>query len=193
MGAALAVATSSDGNRGPLATPTTRPTVATTTTEACTPKPYQPCGEDEPAPNTDGERCTDDHADYDEDPENGCEASPDGLEDESLLDGRLVANLVPTDDVDTYRVEVEDNLQLTCDGEVKVTLTAPPGASMRIRILFEGEELGSAVSGDGVPGTATAREQNCFNSDAGTLLVVVESVGTDRSPDDYELTVRGSF
>lgn len=192
IGAALAVATSSDGNRGPLTTPTTRP-APTPTTEPCTPKPYQPCDQEEPAPNTDGERCLEGFDDYDEDAANGCEAVPDELPDESFIDGSLRANLVPTDDVDTYRLEVADNLQLTCDGEVRITLTAPPGTSMRVRILLEGEELGSAVSGDGVPGTATAREQNCFNSDAGILFVVVESVGSDRSPEDYELTVSGSF
>ncbi|MEZ5139924.1 MAG: serine/threonine-protein kinase [Acidimicrobiales bacterium] len=189
VGAALAVATR-DGD-GEAAAPTTS-TAPTSTTEACVPLPYQPCGR-APAPNTDGERCDEGFADYDEDPADGCEAVPDGLADGALLEGELRANLVPADDVDTYRLEVDDRFQLRCDGQVHVTLTAPEGASQRVRILDGDEELASAVSGDGVSGTASVREPNCFDDDASTLTVVVESVGSDRSPDDYLLEARGSF
>ncbi|MCB1038333.1 MAG: serine/threonine protein kinase [Acidimicrobiales bacterium] len=194
VAAALAVVLrSSDGDRrDDAAAGATTTSETTTTTEACEDKPYQPCGS-EPAPNTDGERCLDDTADYDDDALNGCEAVPDDLGDDTFLDGELQANLVPVDDVDTYRLEVEDRFQLSCDGQVHVTLTAPAGTSQRVRVLDGDVELASAVSGDGVPGTATVREANCFTSDSTTLTVVVESVGTDRSPEDYVLTATGSF
>jgi hypothetical protein len=173
---------------GPAATTPARPT----TTE-CTPLPFQPCGE-RPAPNTDGRRCTDGFADYDDDPANGCEAAPDELVDGDLLEEALVANLVPTDDVDTYRIEVSDRFQLDCGGEVHVTLTAPTGISQRITVTDEdGEELGTAVSGDGEPAEVTIGDPRCGSDDGGSLLVLVESIGSDRSPDDYELAVRGSF
>ena len=65
VGIVVAVSGGDDGD------PVTAP--ATTTTEACTDLPYQPCGSP-PAPNTDGERCDEGTADFDGDPENGCEA-----------------------------------------------------------------------------------------------------------------------
>jgi hypothetical protein len=188
-GGALAIATNGDGNGGRL-TPTT--TEAPPATEPCEPKPFQPCGEEE-APNTDGERCLDGFADYDEDPTNGCEVAADDLEDDAPLVGEVRANLVPADDVDTYLLEVPDNFQLTCDGELRVTLTAPAGTSMRVAVLDGEEELAAAVSGDGEPGTAVVREPNCFTDDSGTLQVVVTSIGSDRSGEDYLLEATGSF
>lgn len=192
-GAAVAlVAALGDGGDRPGATPMS--TAAPTTTEApCTPLPYQPCGE-QPAPNTDGRVCDEGTADYDEDPANGCEAEPDELGTNDPLDGELVANLVPADDVDTYLLEVSDGFQVLCDGEVRVTLVAPPGVSQRVTVLDGDVELGTTTSGDGEPGTVTIREPGgCFTNDGGTLLVRVESVGSDRSPEDYQLSVRGSF
>ncbi|MCB1031748.1 MAG: serine/threonine protein kinase [Acidimicrobiales bacterium] len=171
---------------------TTVATIATTTTKPCVDLPYQPCGE-EPAPNTDGKECLDESADYDQDPVNGCEATPQGPPDGTLIANSVQANLVPTDDTDTYQIEVEDNLHLTCDGTLHVTLTAPFGATQRVRVLRDDDELASAISSDGAPAVATARESDCFGSDAGILTVVVESVGSDRSPENYTLEVSGSF
>jgi hypothetical protein len=190
IGAAVAVATGSDGNGGRLAPTTTE--VPPSTSEPCQPLPYRPCGE-ERAPNTDGATCLDGYDDYDGDRANGCEAEADGLADGAPLDRELRANLVPSDDVDTYELEVTDNFQLTCDGELRVTLTAPAGTSMRVSVADGDDELASAVSGDGEPATATIREPNCFSNDDGTLLVTVSSIGTDRSPEDYLLEVSGSF
>ncbi len=72
----------------------------TPTSTDCVPQPYQPCG-GPIAPFTDGTRCTDDHADYDGQPANGCEATPD-TQDGTTFSRRLSANLVPADDVDRY-------------------------------------------------------------------------------------------
>ena len=63
-------------------------------------------------------RCLEGFADYDGDPANGCEAEADDLADGSALDGSLTANLVPSDDVDGYLLEVGDGFQLTCDGKL---------------------------------------------------------------------------
>ncbi|MEZ5177796.1 MAG: serine/threonine-protein kinase [Acidimicrobiales bacterium] len=193
VGAVVAVATARDGSRGALAAPTTtaRPT---STTEACEDLPFQPCGQD-PAPNTDGRRCLDGFADYDEDPTNGCEAEPDGLPDGTELIDELSANLVPADDVDTFVLDVRDNLNFPCDGRLTITLTAPAGVTQRVSLLAEsGELLGQAVSADGVPGTVSVTEPGgCFGNDAQQLTVRVESVGSERSAEPYLLTRRGDF
>jgi len=191
--AALAVLTGGDGNQGRL-TGTTVSTTArpTTTTTTCTDLPFQPCGE-QPAPNTDGRVCLDGFADYDGDPANGCEAEADGLPDDSQLDGLVSANLVPTDDVDTYLLDVGDGIQLLCDGELHVTLTAPAGVSQRVTVLDGDEVLGTKASSDLEPATVTIGDPDCIFNDATTLRIRVESVGTDRSPEDYTLEATGSF
>jgi hypothetical protein len=190
---ALAILTGGDGNQGrlggaPVST-TARPTTSTTT---CAPLPFQPCGE-EPAPNTDGTACLPGFADYDDDPANGCEAEPDGRDDDGPLQGLVSANLVPTDDVDTYLLEVGDGLQLLCDGEVRITLTAPAGVSQRVTVLDGDRVLGTKASSDGEPATVAVGDPDCIFNDATTLRIRVESVGTDRSPDDYTLEASGSF
>jgi hypothetical protein len=191
---ALAVLTGGDGNQGRLAGTTAVSTTArpTTTTTTCAPLPFQPCGE-EPAPNTDGRACLDGFADYDGDAANGCEAAPDDLVDDSMLDGSLTANLVPTDDVDTYLLEVGDGYQILCDGELHVTLTAPAGASQRLTVLDGDVVLGSKASSDGTPATVTVGDPNCLFDDATTLRVRVESVGSDRTAERYTLEATGSF
>lgn len=190
---ALAVLTGGDGNQGRLTGPSTSTTARpTTTTTTCAPLPYQPCGE-EPAPNTDGRACLDGFADYDGDPTTGCEAVADGLPDDAPLVDEVSANLVPTDDVDTYLIEVGDGFQLLCNGELRVTLTAPAGVSQRVTVLDGDEPLGSKASSDGEPATVTVGDPDCLFDDATTLRVRVESVGSDRSPEDYTLVASGSF
>ena len=189
----VAVATSADGNRGPLQVPTSSTTESTVpTTEQCTPLPFQPCGE-EPAPNTDGTRCLEGFADYDDDAANGCEAAADGQADDAELDGALTANLVPGDDVDTYSLQVGDRFQFDCSGSIQVRLTAPPGARQRVTVLDGDKQLGTGMSEDGVPKEVTIGDPNCGSDDGGTLTVRVESVGTDRSPENYLLEARGNF
>lgn len=190
---ALAVALGADdhGDRLSAATSTTSAASASTT-EACTPLPYQPCGK-ERAPNTDGTRCREGYADYDEDRTNGCEAAPDQGVDGDPLDGVAVANLVPADDTDTYSLEVSDRFQFDCSGQIHVTLTAPEGAAQRVTVLDGTDSLGTAVSRDREPAEVSVSDPNCGSDDGGTLTVRVESVGSDRSPQDYTLDARGNF
>lgn len=169
------------------------PVVAETTTsvEQCQDLPYQPCGKPA-APYTDGVSCLADHADYDGDASNGCEASPDGV-DESPLIGSISANLVPDGDVDSYPFHVVDTFQLLCDGTLQITLTAPKGTSMRLEILDDVNVIGTAVSSDGVPSTVTLVEPNCMGDDTADLVARVSWAGAARSSEPYRLTRSGSF
>ena len=157
----------------------------------CEDLPYQPCGED-PAPYTDGEACIDDHADYDAYPVNGCEAVPDEVDGQSLADS-IEANIVPADDIDTYTMEVEDHLQLLCDGQVTVTLEAPPGVVLRLEVRDSEGIITEATASAGTPGVITLAEQECGADDKEILEVVVRGIGSDRVADDYVLTRTGSF
>jgi hypothetical protein len=165
--------------------------VPSSTTAPCRPLPYQPCDEP-PAPFTDGSRCTDDHADYDGDAANGCEAAPDAV-DGARLDRAVTANLVPAADVDRYPFRVEDQFQVFCDGEVRVTLTAPAGTAMRLDVLRDGQPLGSAVSTGGRPATVTIAEDGCGTDDAGELQARVSWAGDERAAGTYRLDRTGSY
>jgi hypothetical protein len=186
------VARRDDGDRAASATgaetpaPSEAPPIS-----ACRDLPYQPCGQ-QPAAGTDGTRCIDDRADYDENVHNGCEARPDSLDGETF-DRRLTANLVPADDVDSYPTPVRDNLDLLCDGTFRVSLTAPPGTAMRLEVLAGTNLVDSAVSRDGEAATLTLVEPSCFGDDTGTLTTRVRWVGAARSGESYELTRSGSF
>jgi hypothetical protein len=158
----------------------------------CLDLPYQPCGQGEPAPYTDGTQCTNDHADYDLDRVNGCEAAPDDQEGEPL-DDVIEANIVPTDDVDTYPMEVEDNLQLLCDGQVQLTLEAPPGMVLALEVRDAQGVIDQATSAEDTPAVITLGEAQCGGSDKTTLEVVVRPVGSDRVAGTYVLTRSGSF
>jgi hypothetical protein len=197
LGAVVALLAEGVRGRSPGSDAADRPgqSTATTTitTQPCPDLRYQPCGEDA-APNTDGRRCVDDHGDYDGDRANGCEAVPDGVADGSLVEGEVTGNLVPRADVDTWTVAVEDRFQFSCDGTVTVTLTAPAGASMRATVTdADGTELADTTSADGSPGSVDLTEPTCAGDDSGTLEVVVSSVGSDRSPEEYTLEVTGSY
>jgi hypothetical protein len=158
---------------------------------ACQDLPYQPCGAD-PAPYTDGEVCLDDHGDYDGDPANGCEAVPDEMDGQPLVES-IAANVVPSDDIDTYPMEVEDHLQLLCDGQVTVTLEAPPGIELRLEVRDSDGVLGEATATGATPGVVTLVEPECGGDDKAILEVVVRGVGSDRVADTYVLTRVGSF
>ena len=59
----------------------------------------------DPAPGTDGRRCLDGFEDYDDDPENGCEAEDDGLGPVAELteeDGEAEGTIVPRDEIDVW-------------------------------------------------------------------------------------------
>lgn len=185
LGATLAVAVR--GGAGPQ-TPAPAPE---SSTPPCTPLPYQPCGEP-PAMFTDGVRCVADHADYDGDAANGCEAAPDDL-DGTAFTSRLEANLVPSGDVDRYPTRVDDTFDLFCDGALTVSLTAPAGTSMRLDAVDGETVVDTTVSRDGARATLTLVEPDCFGDDGTELTTRVSWVGDARSADPYLLERRGSF
>jgi hypothetical protein len=187
VGATLAVALRGDG-RSDAAAP---PPVPVSTAPPCTPLPYQPCGAP-PAPFTDGVRCVADHADYDGDPANGCEAAPDDL-DGTPLRSTIEANLVPSGDVDRYPTRVDDTFDLFCDGVFTVALTAPAGTSMRLDLLDGDTVLDTAVSRDAGRVAITLGEPGCFTDDSTELTTRVSWVGDARSAEPYLLERRGSF
>ncbi|MDY7105012.1 MAG: serine/threonine-protein kinase [Actinomycetota bacterium] len=200
-GTSAPAAPTSDGDGGSTTTgettttteATTTTTVPTTTTTTCTPLPLElECGV--PAPNTDGEVCLDDFADYDGEVANGCEAAPDDP-DGNTLDDTLAANLVPAEDVDVWSFEVGDGINLRCDGRLEVTLQAPNEAIMRLDVReddADGDLRGSAISSDGEESTVTIRE-SCVGDDAGTYVAVVSWIGPQRTADPYILERSGSF
>lgn len=100
---------------------------------------------------------------------------------------------MPRDDVDVLSVEVADERQLLCDGRLRLTLTAPPGVTLRLQVLEDGELLGEATSADGVPATVTLREPECLFDDSTTLQVRVEPIGSDRTAEPWVLERSGSF
>jgi hypothetical protein len=161
-------------------------------TEPCSDRPYQPCGQDAPAPFTDGDQCIQDHADYDGDAANGCEAAPHLSEDRELVDV-VEGNIVPADDVDRYEVQVEDKLQVLCDGVLEFRLEAPAGMILGLEVLDDGEVIGQATTVDSAPATVALNEQQCGGDDTTTLEVVVRAVGEDRVAADYRLTREGDF
>jgi hypothetical protein len=194
---ATVLAVAADRGRGSLATsqttvPSTVASSTVPTTAPCAPLPYQPC-DGETAPFTDGRVCTDDHADYDADARNGCEAAPDDL-DGAALDDQLSPNLVPANDVDEFSFDVDDHYHFSCDGTVEITLTAPPGVSLRLQVFDDdGTELGTAVSADGEPGSVRLAEPQCGGDDSTTLTARVSSIGSDRTAASYSLTRSGSY
>lgn len=168
------------------------PQVAETETSTpCSDLPYQPCGSPV-APFTDGVRCVANHADYDGDPANGCEAAPDTVDGSELID-QIAANLVPVDDVDRYPFHVKDEFQLFCNGQVKLTLTAPVGVSMRLDVLEGTRIIATEVSSGGRPAVVTLDEPNCFDDDTTDLVARVSWVGESRSAQPYQLTRSGSW
>jgi len=160
-------------------------------TVACTDLPYQPCG-DPVAPFTDGRQCLDDHADFDGDASNGCEAAPDDV-DGTLLRTSLTANLVPADDIDRYPIRVVDNFHLLCDGRLEVSLTASASETLRLDVLREGELLDSATTSGSRSARIVLHEPSCLGDDSTTLQARVTRVGDTPTADPYTITVRGSY
>jgi tRNA A-37 threonylcarbamoyl transferase component Bud32 len=156
----------------------------------CTLLPYQPCGQPV-APFTDGHGCVLGHADYDGNAANGCEAAPDTVDGATLTPAQpIVANLVPADDVDRYRLHLTDRLQLLCDGSAAVRLTAPPGVTDRVDVLRDGVVVASALSANGRAATATVGDPSCLRDDSGWYEVRVDSeVGRSSTP--YRLETAG--
>jgi Protein kinase domain len=158
----------------------------------CETAPYQPCGQEQPAPFTDGRQCIDDHADYDADLANGCEAAPIDEDDQELVDV-VEGNIVPADDVDSFSVEVEDKLQILCDGVLEFQLEAPPGIVLGLEVRDSSGIIDQATGVHGTPAVIRLDEQRCGGNDATTLDVVVRPIGSDRVADAYRLTRDGDF
>jgi len=177
------------GGPAPTAAPAAATTVAPTTT--CTPSHYQPCGQ-APAPFTNGVSCVQDHADYDGNPLNGCEAAPDGVDGETF-DHTIQANLVPDTDVDHYPFHLTRHFHLLCNASVEVTLTAPAGVAMRLDLLDGTKEVGQAVSRDGRPASVPLTPGDCYGDKGADLVAQVAWVGTARSAADYVLSRSGSY
>ncbi len=172
---------------------TTSPTTTAAPTTTCVPQPYRPCG-GAVAPFTDGTACTDEHADYDGNPVNGCEAAPDAVDGETF-DQTIQANLVPATDVDRYPFHLSRHFHLLCDGSAKVTLTAPAGVSMRLEVLdaTTGKVLGQAVSRDAKPASVALRPDDCYGGQGADLDAQVSWSGTAHSGADYTLSRSGSY
>jgi len=161
-------------------------------TTTCVPLPYQPCGKPT-APFTDGRVCTNNHADYDTKPENGCEAAPDAV-DGRPLETTIQANLVPTTDTDSYPLHVDDNFSFSCDGRVDLTLTGPKESTLVLEVLQGNSVIGQATSRDGSAGRVTLREPNCGGDDVADLSVRVRaSKGATPSAASYKITRTGNF
>ena len=162
----------------------------------CNALPYQPCGEASPAPGTDGRACLVGFEDYDEEPDNGCEAADDGLTDDAAFpEGAdpIQGTIVPRDDVDTFAMHVGDGYQLLCDGRFRVTITAPEDMALRLEVFHGDELMGETTSADGVTASVTLDDPDCLFSDAGTLTARVSPIGTDRTGGDYTLERSGSY
>jgi Protein kinase domain len=156
-------------------------------TAPCAPLPYQPCG-GPPAPFTDGHSCLPGHADFDGIAANGCEAASTYTAGAVLEAGTAAtANLVPADTVDTFRTYVKDDLLDFCTGSLRVTLTAPPGVSMRVEVAQGSHVLASAESQDGRPATARAGEPSCFSDNSAWLTIRVSGV-EGRTATDFRLS-----
>jgi hypothetical protein len=164
---------------------------SSTTTTACLPLPYQPCGAP-PAPHTDGRQCTDDHGDYDAVASNGCEAQPDDR-DGTTFSRSVLANLVPADDIDRYPTPVGDGFQLFCNGSFSVTLVAPPDASMRVDLVVDGEIVDTAMSRDGDEATVRADDPGCLTTETPEVITRVSWAGDARTAEPYALRRSGSF
>jgi hypothetical protein len=171
---------------------TSPPTPVVSTAPACTPLPYEPCGQP-PAPFTDGRTCLPGHADYNGIAADGCEAASDYVAGTALEAHRTIrANLVPADAVDSFRTYVRGSMLNFCTGVFKVTLTAPAGVADRVDLVDGDRVVATAVSRDGEAATARAGEPACFRDNSTWLTVRVSSVeGVTAS--DFSLTRSGGW
>jgi hypothetical protein len=160
---------------------------------ACTDLPYQPCGQAAPAPGTDGRQCLAERADYDGNAANGCEVQADDVDGDPLVD-TIEANIAPFDDEDTYPVEVNDNIQLLCDGHLAIRLEAPPDIVLALEVR-DGDDklLGRGTAIEGAPATVELGEARCGADDTTTLEVAVRPLTDDRTGENYRLSRDGDF
>jgi hypothetical protein len=163
----------------------------TTTAVPCAPLPYRPCGGTD-APFTDGTHCLAGHADYDGDPANGCEAASHSVNGVAMHRS-ISGNLVPADAVAVIPFHVDDRFSLFCDGSLRVTLTAPPGASMRLDVEHGTSVLGTTTSSDSIPGTVSIDKPSCLSDNSTDLVARVSWTGDRRTAADFTVTTNGTF
>jgi hypothetical protein len=199
IGVGLAMGDGDDGGADTAAAADPRPGDGTqiteapaTTTTACVDRPYQPCGQAEPAPGTDGDACVAPRVDHDEDPTNGCEAEPDEIDDVELTDGRIEGTIVPVGDVDKVLVPLPDRWQLLCDARVRLSLTAPDGLDLEMQIFDDGRDIGTITTPAGETTVAEMREPSCAQNDSTTLEVIIRGV-SGRSNEPWILEKEGSW
>jgi hypothetical protein len=192
--AVLAVGGSDDGDGDGAATTTAPPA----TSAPCRDLPFRPCADGvpgDPAPGTDGRRCLAGFEDYDEDPENGCEAEEDGLPDPAELTdetGEVQGTIVPRDDVDVFVLPADDGFDVTCSGRITVTLEAPEGMVLEMTVTRRDGNVADRVLAEaGSPGVVEVGER-CGSPD-GDLSVEIRAVASDRVGEPYTLRREGSF
>jgi hypothetical protein len=194
LGAIAAVAFGAfDRNGGASPSPTSRPT---TTTAPCTDRPYQPCGQSRPAPNTNGTTCLPGFADYDGDTANGCEVEAIVPKDTVLTpENPIRANLVPADAVNSYRRPVEDRFNALGNGTLHVRLRPPKGGIVVLTVSNEdGDELASKTSQGDDEVDIALTEPSAFSDDSTTLIVTVRfPTGAQPTGAPYELTTSGQY
>jgi eukaryotic-like serine/threonine-protein kinase len=163
---------------------------------ACQDLPYQPCGQAEPAPNTDGARCVEGYEDYDADATNGCEAVPQPLDEDLSLrlpSSSVEATIVPRDDVDVISLNLDTGQAPDCAASVVVTLWAPEGMDLRLEVSSSESDVGDAVSRSGQAGEVTI--EPCVGGAGGEPLTYEATVmpeGDARVAEPYILSVEVS-
>lgn len=177
---------------GDAATTTTTAAEPTTTTSACEDLHYQPCGQAQPAAGTDGVACLPDLYDHDQDPTNGCEAEADDVDQSTLRSGAIEGTIIPVGDGDTILVPVTDRWQLFCDATFRLTLTAPDGLDLEMRVFDDGSQIGVLEVPGGSRETLRLREPDCGSNDSTTLEVIIRATN-GRSSDPWRLERSGSW
>jgi hypothetical protein len=143
----------------------------------CHPLPYFPCGALLPAAHTNGRTCDAGWYDLDGATADGCEARSDYLAGTTLVPGVAVhANLVPPSTTDTFAAHVTGNILDLCWGSLHVTLTAPARTAERLTLWHGSTRVGSALSVDGDPSTATVHKPSCFGADSEDIRATVTAV-----------------
>jgi len=142
---------------------------------SCEDRPYQPCGQADPAAGTDGARCLEGFTDPDGEPANGCEAAATTGSDAaggtapgaSAVPGSGAGELLLPDDEAEGTItanEVYDAFDVRppattapemCDGPLTLTLTAPDTGEMLLEVRIGELLLTDAASVGGEPGVAT--------------------------------------
>lgn len=163
---------------------------------ACTPLPYQPCGQP-PAPGTDGRSCLPGAYDLDGSAADGCEARSDWRPGATVgatgAAATVRANVVPPSAADTFTTRVSGHVGSLCGGAVDFRLVAPAGAADELTVTdASGARVTTATSADGQPATASVHKPGCFGSHSETLTLTVRTV-VGASAADFTLERSGGW